>query len=210
MSALESRTQRGLDISPEIIEGISLRDKEVLLLAPIFFYAKYMRRNVNTEGFKLTIPEVDFSDPVSILRAGFDLQRQANSDISGDVVTAVSDILATHPLRAELFSHLTTDQIIDICTELNNIFENQEYCAQCESCSHYDGYDAEPEEFAIDTANEMLFLWGGHIGLLWFTNIREARNRQPIIEAVIMEKLQPYLLKMPNLLPSLFQLPHTS
>lgn len=177
---------RELDEPISIVERIPPRDKEVILLAPILFWAKYTRRKINTEGFEPVVPEVDFNDLGSIFRAGFDLRRQENSDIEGDVVAAVSDILSKHPMRAELFPHLDDKQIRSVCNELDEIFENQEFCAQCESWSHY---DAGPEDFAIDTANTMLYLQGEHIGLSWFTNIRKWRDRQQIIEAVLKEKL---------------------
>ena len=177
---------REIDEPLSIMERISLRDKEVILLAPIFFWAKYMRRNINTEGFEPVIPEINFNDPGSILRAGFDLYRQVNSDVGGDIVGAVSDALSEHPMRAKLFPNLGDQEIRYICSELDEIFENQEFCAQCESWSHYeDG----PEDFAINVADTMLYLQGGYIGLSWFTNIDKWKDRQPIIKAVLREKL---------------------
>jgi len=174
------------ELPPDLMDKIPPRDKEVILLAPIFFWGKYERRKINTEGFEPVVPEVDFSDPISIIRAGFDLHRQANSDIDGDVVGTVSDILSRHPMRGELFPHLSDEQIRSICSELDDIFENQEFCAQCESWSYY---DEGPEDFAINVADTMLYLQGRHIGLSWFTHINKWRNRQPIIKAVLKEKL---------------------
>lgn len=145
-----------------------------------------MRRRINTEGFKPVIPDVDFNDPISILRAGFGLHRQANSDIEGNVVAAVSDILVKHPARAKLFPHLSDQQIKYTCFELDKIFENQEFCAQCESWSHY---EKGPEEFAIDATDEMLWILGGHFGLAWFRRINSWKDRQAIIKAVLREKL---------------------
>jgi len=176
-----------IDVPLSIMEKISPRDKEVILLAPIFFWEKYMRRRINSEDFEPVVLEVDFNDPISILRAGFDLHRQANSDIDEDIVGAVSDALSKHPMRAELFPHLDDRQIRSICSELDGIFENQEFCAQCEAWSYYD--DASPEDFAIGVADSMLHLQGGHMGLSWFTNIHEWRDREPIIKAVLREKL---------------------
>lgn len=170
----------------DIVEKIPPRDKEVILLAPIFFWAKYMRRKINTKDFELVIPEVDFSDPHSILGTWFYLHKQANSDVDGDAVGAVSDVLSKHLMRAELFPHLNDREIRNICSELDEIFENQEFCAQCESWSYY---YAGPEDFAIGVAETMLWLRGGHMGLSWFTNIHKWRDRQAIIEAVLREKL---------------------
>jgi hypothetical protein len=172
--------------SQSIVEKISPRDKEVILLAPVFFWAKYTRRKINLEGFEPDVQEVDFNDPISILRAGFDLQRQANSDIDGDIVGAVSDTISRHPKRNEFFPHLTDEQIQNICNELNNIFENQEYCAQCEAWSYY---DQDPKDFAINIADSMLLLKGRQVGLLWFSDIFEWKNRQQIMKTVLREKL---------------------
>ena len=178
--------RKEFEVPPSLMDKIPPRDKEIILLAPIFFWAKYMRRRINTEGFEPVVPEVDFNDPISILRAGFDLQRQVNSDVDGDVVSAVSDILAKHPMRTELFPYLNDQQIREICSELDEIFENQEFCAQCESWTHY---DQGPEDFAIGVAEEMLWLKGREIGLSWFSDILGWRNRLPIIKAVLREKL---------------------
>jgi len=104
-----------------ILERMSPHDKEVILLAPIFFWAKYMRRKINTEGFQPVVLDVDFNDPVSILRAGFDLHRQANSDINGDSVNAVSNTLTNHLLRAELFPCLEDWEIRAVCYGLDKI-----------------------------------------------------------------------------------------
>lgn len=169
-----------------IVERIPPRDKEVILLATVFFWAKYMRRKINTEGYKPVIPKVDFNDPMSISRVGFDLHRQANSDIDGDIIGAVSNLISRHPMRSEIFPHLSNEQIVDICSELDNIFENQEFCAQCESWSYY---DQGPEDFIINVTDTMLYLKGGPIGLSWFACIHEWKHRQPIIKAVVKEKL---------------------
>jgi len=147
-----------------------------------------MRRRVNSEGFEPVVPKVDFNDPISIIRAGFDLHRQANSDIEGDAVGAVSNVLSKHPMRAELFPHLDDREIRSICSELDKIFENQEFCAQCESWSYYDG-DAGPEDFAINATSDMLWLEGEDLGLGWFSKINGWEVRQPIIEAVLREKI---------------------
>jgi len=187
---------RELDEPLSIMERISPRDKEVILLATIFFWGKYMRRRINSEGFEPVVPEVDFNDPISILRVGFDLRRQANSDIEDNVVSAVSDIISKHPMRGEIFPHLDNAQIRSICGELDEIFENQESCAQCESWSHY---EEGPEEFAINVADDMLWLQGRHLGLAWFSSINDWKYRRPIIKAVLREKL---FSRISGLLPS--------
>jgi hypothetical protein len=177
---------REVDVPQSILERIPSRDKEVILLAPIFFWAKYMRRNINTEGFEPVIPEVDFNDLLSIGRAGFDVVRQVNSDVDGDVVGAVSDILTKHPKRAEFFPHLSDQDIWSICSGFDQKFEEQEFVMQCESSTHYEGG---PEEFAISAADETLWLQGGSLKLGWFSHINDWKVRRSIIQAVLKEKL---------------------
>ena len=128
---------REVDVPLNVMERIPPRDKEVILLAPVFFWAKYMRRNINMEGFEPVIPEVDFNDLLSMGRAGFDVHRQVNSDVDGDVVGAVSDILTNHPMRADLFPHLSDQEIRSMCSEFDQKFEEQEFVMQCEASTHY-------------------------------------------------------------------------
>lgn len=173
--------------SVNIIEKISTHDKEIILLAPVFFWAKYLRRNINFENFEPATQKIDFDDPLSILKAVFDLQRQSNSDIEGNVVNSVSDILSKHSRRNIFFSHLDDNQIYSICSQLNSMFENQEYCAQCEAWSYYD--EESPEDFAIKTAETMLYLTAKKIGLSWYANIDEKKSRQSIMKSVLKENL---------------------
>lgn len=173
--------------SVNIIEKISTRDKEIILLAPVFFWGKYVRRKINFENFEPVTQKIDFDDPLSILRAAFDLQRQSNSDIEGDVVDSVSDILSKHSGRNIFFPHLGDNQIYSICGQLNSMFENQEYCAQCEAWSYYD--EESPEDFAIKTAETMLYLTAQQIGLSWYANIDKKKSRQSIMKSVLKENL---------------------
>ena len=175
-----------LDEPLGILETIPPRDKEVIVLGAVFFWGKYMRRQVLAEDFEPDIPPVDFDDFLSVLRAGFSLHRQENVDIDGDVVGSVSDILSKHPRRQELFGNLTDSDIRNICWELDEIFENQEFCAQCESWSYY---DAEPEDFTVGVASTMLWLRGNRIGMSWFSDIYSGRDRGVIVEVTLREKL---------------------
>jgi len=177
---------REVDVPQSVLERIPPRDKEVILLAPVFFWAKYMRRNINIEGFEPVIPEVDFHDLLSIGRAGFDVHRQVNSDVDGDVVGAVSDILTKHPKRAEFFPHLSDQDIRSVCSDLDQTFEEQEFVMQCEASTHYEGGS---EEFAIKAADEALWLQGGYLKLGWFSHIKDWKVRHQIIKAVLREKL---------------------
>ena len=87
-----------LDEPLGMLETIPPRDKEVVVLGAVFFWGKYMRRQVLTEDFEPDMPSVDFDDFLSVLRAGFSLHRQENADIDGDVVGSVSDVLSKHPM----------------------------------------------------------------------------------------------------------------
>jgi hypothetical protein len=175
-----------IEKGPNIFEKISPRDKEVILLAPLFFWEKYMRRNGNSADFKPNILKFDPNDPISILKSGFDLHRQLNDDIDGDIVKAFSESLARHPMRIKLFPSLDDSDVKHVCTVLDMIFENQEFCAQSEGWSLY---NSDPEEFALGVANSMLYFEGSKIRLSWFEKINKAEDRQLIVERVLKEKL---------------------
>jgi len=182
-----------VDKPRDILEKIPPHDKEVILLAPIYFFGKYVRRNVNSKDFKPVIPKFDPKDPFSIIRIAFSINRQANSDIEGDAPSAISEIITKHPMRNQLFPNLKDTEISNICWELDNIFENQEYCAQCESWSLYDTKN--PEEFAINASEAMLWLCGGNVGIPWFARISLWKDREIIIKKVLKEKLSSQLHK---------------
>lgn len=168
------------------LESIPPRDKEVILLAPIYFYGKYMRRNINVEGFEPVVPPWSDDDPLSIIRAGFSIHDQVNADFTGNAVKAISAALSNHSMREKLFPHLDNSEIKNICRELDEIFENQEFCAQCESWSYYDAKT--PEEFAIDAATTMLWLCGRNLRISWFSKIYKGIDRGAIVEAILREK----------------------
>lgn len=173
------------DIS-DFIDKIPPYDKEVIVLGTVFFWGKYLRRQKLTDDFQPDVPEVDFNDPISILSAGFSIHRQENADIDGDVVSSVADILSKHPKRSELFGHLTDINIKNICIKLEEIFENQEYCAQCEAWSYY---DVDAEDFAIDTTSQMLWIHARVLGIKWFGDIWSGKDRDAIVESVLREIL---------------------
>lgn len=168
------------------LESIPPRDKEVILLAPIYFYSKYMRRNINIEGFEPVVPPWSDDDPLSIFRAGFSIHDQVNADVDGNAPGIISDALSNHPMRGKLFPHLEDSKIKDICRELDDMFENQEFCAECESWSYYEAKT--PEEFAIEAAAMMLWLCGGNIGIGWFEKTYKYVDREAIIKAILREK----------------------
>lgn len=108
-------------------------------------------------------------------------------DPYGDVVGAVKDILSNHPARDELFSHLDDPQIGFICNRLDDIFEREESIVISHSCSSFD--DVSHGEFASGVANTMLYLRAREIGIAWFKDIKYWKDRQPIIKAILREKL---------------------
>jgi len=178
---------RELDQSLGILDRIPPRDKDIITLGAVFFYGKYVRRQGLSEGFKLEIPPVDFDDCRSVLTAAHSLHRQEHADIDGDAVRSVSDILSNHPRRQDLFGHLTDRDIRTICYELDEKFENDEFCAWCEMRSNYD--DVEPEEFAINSAGTMLWLGGKRSNISWFRDMQLWRDREAIIKVILKEKL---------------------
>jgi len=167
-----------------LIDKIPPREKEIILLAPIFLWAKYQRRNVGVKGFEPIMPKIDFNDPWSRISAAFDLLRQENSDIDGNVVGAVSNIIAKHPMRAELFPNLKDEDIRNICDELDEIFEDGEHIAQCHAGTYY---DPDPEQFAIDMADFTLTSMSG--GVSRFNRVNDQETRKGIIREVLREKL---------------------
>ncbi len=167
------------------LEKIPPRDKEIILLAPIYFYGKYMRRKVNVEGFRQ--PDWDENDFTSWLSAAHNLFDQANTDIEGDVVGAISKALTEHPMRDKLFPNLKDKDILLACQKLEDIFYNEEFVDWVEGSSSY--YDVDgPNEFAIDTANSILYVYGPDIGMDWFRKIDSFDDRKLIIKAVLSEK----------------------
>jgi len=166
-----------------LIDKIPPREKEIILLAPIFFLAKYQRRNILVEGFKPVMPDVDLNNPLSRIKVGFDLIRQANSDKDGNVVGAVSNIIAKHPMRAELFPNLKDEAIRRICDELDEIFEDGEHIVQCEAGTYY---DVDPEQFAIDMAD---FTLRSMKNMPWFNRVDGLEARKGIIREVLKVKL---------------------
>lgn len=167
-------------------EIIPRRDSQTILLSAGYFWLKYLRRQINLEDFQLDVPEVDLNDPIEILRVGFDLHRQANRDIENDASGKISELLIKHPKRRELFDQLSDEEIKDICYSLNEMFENQEFCAQCECWSYYED---PPEEFAIRAASDML-LCCDHVGEIktrWFGKIEGWKERDAVIKGVLIE-----------------------
>src|SRR5690606_4291867 len=82
---------------------------------------------------------------------GMYLDRELNSDIDGKAKDTIPAILIEHPLRKHLFGDLSELQIHYYCSQLDQTFERQEYCAQCESWSYFDEEEG-AAEFALGNA----------------------------------------------------------
>lgn len=178
--------RKELGQSIEFLKKISPHDKEVILVAPIFFWEKHNRLAIHDGNFKPELPEVDFNDPILILRTGFSLHRQTGSDIEGDAPGKIAEAIINHPSRNTLFSHLENEEIERICYTLEEAFEYDELLARYDCTSLY--ADVSPEEFAVARAYEMLWERNKSLNIRWF-NIPEALIRKSIVEAIIIDKL---------------------
>jgi len=170
------------------VERLPPRDRDVIFLAVCFFWLKYYRRSSQQPGFEPTLPEPYPSDPpfLQILKAAFDLKRQQDADSEGDAVGGAAGLITNHPLRPKLVGVLTDTEVRGVCSSLDAIFENQEFCAWCESWSYYD--DTDPQEFALSVATEMLWLCGGQARLPWFQGIFLYKVRRQVVESVVAHR----------------------
>ena len=181
----------------KFVEKMPSRDKSVIVLAVNYFWLKYMRRGISLRD----LSNVDFEDPIAVLGINLELERQA-SDIDRDAQAVISAIILNNPKRHEVIPRLSDAEVRDICSDLDEMFKNQEYCASCEGWSYYydsDSEDLAPEEFAVDTASMMLYLCSSRYSCInkhvdnfrmdWFSDIYSGEERGKIIEAVLAEKL---------------------
>lgn len=177
------------DIEPlKKVETIGEKDKEVIFIGTLYFYGKHLRRNIHNENFEPDVLDWSEHDPLSILKAGFDMHRQLNDDFEGDSVGVISTKLAEHTLREELYPNLDDSEVFRVCRVLDEIFELQEFCAMSEARSYYEPEEA-PLEFAIHTAATMMDLRSRSLGIGWFGRIFAHKNRTAIITAIIKSKL---------------------
>src|SRR5690606_35666412 len=126
-----------------------------LALAGIFFYLKFMRRRSLSHDY--VQPPVFIETELNVLqlgRLGIDLSREQNHDIAGKAGETIATLLIELPYRFELLGYLSDSQIRFVCGELDSLFEQQEFCAQCECWSCYD--DTSPFEFAAYNATWMV------------------------------------------------------
>lgn len=146
------------------LEGITEIEREVVLLAVLFFGAKRKRLKIAQGEHRVIEPELKPEEPswLTILRWSFAQAREEFSDIEGDIVGFVTSKILESPVRKNFFPYLGDKKIERICAELNKMFENQEFCAQCESWSYY---QIEPEEFQFFVAADMIYLCANNLGI---------------------------------------------
>ena len=170
----------------EFLKKISPHDKEMILLATVFFWGKFNRLNIHDETFKPSLPEIDTDNPYLLGLLGFSVAQQASTDIEGNAAGKISEAIINHTSTRKLFSHLENSEIEQICHTLENAFELEELAAKSECRSLYE--DVSPKLFAIARASEILWQRNKSLNIMWF-NIPEGLVRKAIVEAVIIDTL---------------------
>lgn len=143
-----------------VTDHFSELEREIVLISVLFFKVKRDRLKIANDAVEMVEIPQDPAAPEGLeaLRWVFAQMREEKSDIEGDVVGFFTRTILEHPQMATHFYLLNPKMISNICSNLDEMFENQEWCAQCEGESYY-GQD--PEEFHINTAADMIFLCGG-------------------------------------------------
>lgn len=178
------------DITKEIYESIPTRDRQIIVLAAMYFWMKYQRQNEQQDNYSPPTPSFNDTNPefIQIIREGLKLHRNRHGDIEGDPVSGYAEIIKDHPQRAELFGLLSDTQIRAVCRSLDAMFENQEFCATCEGWSLWD--DQSPTEFTLNTTPYILWLETSN-QLPWFRKIPMHTIRRAIVEGVLHHAIQP-------------------
>ena len=170
------------ELSLARIDQISPYDKEIILLAALFFYAKSITKRAHIREFLSKIPEDNFA-----------LYQIANSAIGGDTAEKIAEIFINHPLRAKLFPNLNNCSLGLACEILNKVFENEEFCRRCE-VGPLDYVETTPSQFALETASIVLdlqrFNRGNNLGLEWFAKFDDYRERQALIGLILQENAE--------------------
>ena len=188
---METELETLAKTSPKFItlENIPQRDQEVIALAVVFFWLKYMRRKAMRQDFQPTPPRpLDPRNPFDVVGLVWEIKLDGNGDISGQGASGIAQLLKDHCLRSKLFGTLSDDMISGACAELEDLFVNQEWCAHCENWSYFD--DPDPENFAFQQATLFLDLieeWPSrHYSYLrWFCAIREYGVKLVIVQAIL-------------------------
>lgn len=188
----------GKEIDFELLRLICPHDREIIFLSYVLFWVKYIRRNEAQEGFETERPEVDFSDPGSIVMAALDLHRQEIGDPGGDVVKLIIDRISQTSARNKLFPSLNDGEIPNTLYLLDNEFEERETGEFLRGNSAYLGV-AGPEEFALHTALTMLWLCGRDLEIGWMTGINKWKEREYLIKEVVKAKMGDLSPKTPPL-----------
>ena len=170
----------------DAIEFLDERDKDEVVLAVAYFWLKYQRRNINQEGFEPDVSSVKEDDPLYLLRIGFLESQQLNKDFEGNPVEKIGQILVDHPDRQNLFPNLGDRDIYHLLTDLEGMFENQEFCANSESWSYY---LEEQNKFATFAAADMLWLAGSRKLRNFFQDLLMKVSREEIVETITRERL---------------------
>ena len=150
---------RPVDASQALIPAdIPPRDRQVVLLSGAYFWLKYRRRNRLQPAFQPSVPASDGSPlpEIEVISFFFSLKRQLDQDVSGQALDGIVPLLHQPRIRRRFWPNLSPVEIASICHRLEEMFENQEFCATCEGWSYYD--DVTAEQFAIQTALDMLWL----------------------------------------------------
>lgn len=185
MSLVEQKPDN-LNLANETLSMATEQQKQVVVLAATYFWIKFQRQNQLQENFETPTPEFDGSTPevVQILREALKIEKAKHGDIGGSSVKAYSEIISEHPLRQKLFGELSDNEIKSICHSLEDMFDNQEFCAFCESWSMWDAESA--TEFTLNTTPDML--WLAHLNnMSWFRKIYSFAARRAIVEIVLRD-----------------------
>jgi len=163
------------------------RDTEVFFLAAMFFYFKHQVR-------------ARFWEILQDERAGTDdewgIAELLKLPQRGKVVSFFVEKLVESGAWTKCFVALSLDEGYSLLRSLEQIFGNQESCAESEGWSHYDTQS--PDEFALDTAQSMLALlhvahscvgMESSVRVRWFEKIRAGQDRYDIVRSAVAEML---------------------
>jgi len=175
-----------------MIEELPIKDRETIVLSVFYFWLKFTRRNGLNPDFKMDISEKNAKEiqdsAIPPIALALNMERQLNADVSGSAQKAISEIILANPVRTALLSNLEDNDIHGIISEIDDMFENQEFCAMCESWSYYE--ETNPENFAISTTAAILWLtdWPAHIN--WFRQTSAYKDREKVVRLILSYTLE--------------------
>lgn len=170
-----------------VTDHFSELEREIVLISVLFFKVKRDRLKIANDAVEVVEIPQDPAAPEGLkaLRWVFAQMREEKSDIEGDVVGFFTRTILEHPQMATYFYLLNPRMISNICYNLDEMFENQEWCAQCEGWSYY---QQDPEEFHISAAADMIFLCNG-FGGFGIPEMRKWSNYYPTMGVEIVKKI---------------------